>query len=45
MAMKNAPKLIMMDRMEWNRTELLVHYRQQLRLDQWQQFQRCSTSG
>lgn len=37
---ENAPELIMMDRMEWNRTELLVHYRQQLRLDQWQQFQK-----
>jgi release factor glutamine methyltransferase len=36
---ENAPELIMMDTMNWSRTELIMHYRERLLSEQWKKFQ------
>ncbi|MBF7129505.1 peptide chain release factor N(5)-glutamine methyltransferase [Pediococcus pentosaceus] len=36
---ENAPELILMDTMEWSRTELIMHYREKLFPEQWEKFQ------
>ncbi len=35
---ENAPELILMDTMEWSRTELIMHYREKLFPEQWRNF-------
>ncbi|KRN94294.1 peptide chain release factor N(5)-glutamine methyltransferase [Pediococcus stilesii] len=38
---ENAPQILIMNTMEWTRTELIMHYRERLRPEQWIWFQKA----